>query len=203
MALKFPGIFRARSAHALGDQELVGLLEPGIEFEGRMTAASGLPRINTHLKGEVDCGGVAVIAEQGEVEGEIRARSISIAGKVKGTIRASEKVEIKAKGIVLGDIQTPLLVIEPGGYFDGRCRMPVPEIAHDPVETEDEKQKAWPAVANGLQKKLRSEGIPSSVIWPQRRTRRCSASSVRREPETMRARSFPIALNFDNQWPPL
>ena len=141
MALKILEMFRARSADPLGDQELVGLLEPGIEFEGKMTVASGLLRINTHLKGEVDCAGVAVIAEQGEVEGEIRTRFISIAGKVKGTVRASEKVEIKANGIVLGDIHTRLLVIEPGGYFDGRCHMPVPEIAHDPAETEEEKQK--------------------------------------------------------------
>lgn len=142
MLLKLVEMFRSRSADPLGDQELVGLLEPGIEFEGKMTAASGLLRINTHLKGEVDCAGVAVIAEQGEVEGQIRARSISIAGNVKGTIRASEKVEIKANGIVLGNIHTASLVIEPGGYFDGRCHMPVAEIAHDPAETEDEKQKA-------------------------------------------------------------
>jgi cytoskeletal protein CcmA (bactofilin family) len=142
MALKVGEMFRARSADPLGDQELVGLLEPGIEFEGKMTVTSGMIRINTHLKGEIDCAGAVVIADQGEVEGEIRSRFISIAGKVKGTIHASEKIEIKANGIVLGDIHTASLVIETGGYFDGQCHMPVPDLPHRFAETEDAKQRA-------------------------------------------------------------
>jgi cytoskeletal protein CcmA (bactofilin family) len=142
MAMKFGELFRGRSADPLGDQELVGLLEPGIEFEGKMTVASGMVRINTHLKGEVDCGGAVVLAEQGEVEGEIRSRFISIAGKVKGTIHASEKIEIKANGVVLGDIHTASLVIEPGGYFDGQCHMPVPGYANSAEEREEAKQRA-------------------------------------------------------------
>jgi cytoskeletal protein CcmA (bactofilin family) len=142
MVLKVGHLFRARSADPLGDQELAGLLEPGIEFEGKMTVPSGMVRINTHLKGEIDCAGVVVLADQGEVEGEIRASFISIAGKVKGTIHAFEKVEIKAHGIVLGDIHTPSLLIEPGGYFDGQCHMPVPESANISEETNEAKQKA-------------------------------------------------------------
>ena len=142
MGLKIGELFRARSADPLAGQELVGLLEPGIEFEGKLTVPSGMVRINTHLKGEVECAGAVVLAEQGEVEGEIRATFISIAGKVKGTIRASEKIEIKAHGIVLGDIHTPSLVIEPGGYFEGQCHMPVPESANISEEPREAKQKA-------------------------------------------------------------
>src|SRR5574340_1197168 len=125
MALKLADLFRGRSADPLVDHELVGLLEPGMEFEGKMTVTFGMVRINTHIKGEVECAGLVVLADQGEVEGIIRARFISIAGKVKGTIHASEKVEIKATGVVLGDIHTPSLFIMPGGYFDGECNMPV------------------------------------------------------------------------------
>ena len=141
MALKVGELFRTRSADPLGDQELVGLLEPGIEFEGKMTVSTGMVRVNTHLKGEIDCAGVVVLADQGEVEGVIRARYISIAGKLKGTIHASEKIEIKANGIVLGDIHTPSLVIEPGGYFDGQCHMPVPESANISEEPREAKHK--------------------------------------------------------------
>lgn len=145
MAMKFGELFRAQSADPMANQELVGLLEPGIEFDGKMTVASGMVRINTHLKGEVDCAGVVVIADQGEVEGEIHSRFISVSGKVKGTVRASEKIEIKPNGIVLGDIHTNTLIIEPGGYFDGRCHMPVPDPAQQPEITEppkEAKQKA-------------------------------------------------------------
>jgi cytoskeletal protein CcmA (bactofilin family) len=142
MALKLGEMLRGRAADPLGDQELVGLLEPGIEFEGKLTVASGLIRINTHLKGEVDCAGAVVIADQGEVEGEIRTRFISIAGKVKGTIRAFDKIEIKANGVVLGDIHTASLVVEPGGYFDGQCHMPIPDLCSHAAEPDDAKKRA-------------------------------------------------------------
>lgn len=140
MAMKFGGLFRGRSADYLAEQELVGLLEPGIEFEGKMTVASGMVRVNTHIKGEIECGDVVVIADQGEVEGEIRTRFVSIAGKIKGIVHATEKAEIKANGVVLGDIHTSSLVIEPGGYFDGRCHMPVPDPVHGPTEPEGSRE---------------------------------------------------------------
>jgi len=139
MALKFGKLFRARASEHLANQELVGLLEPGLVFEGKMTVASGMVRVNTHFKGEIDCAGAVILAEQGEMEGEIRTKFISIAGKIKGTLHASEKIEIKANGVVLGDIYTGSLVIEPGGYFDGQCHMPVPsQVMSSSEETEEE-----------------------------------------------------------------
>jgi cytoskeletal protein CcmA (bactofilin family) len=129
-------LFRAKSSDHLDDQELVGLLEPGLEFEGIMTASSGMVRLNTHFKGEIHCGGAVIIAEQGEMEGEIHSKFVSVAGKVKGTVHATEKIEIKAKGVVLGDIYTTSLVLEAGGYFNGQCHMPDPVPVSDPVEAE-------------------------------------------------------------------
>jgi cytoskeletal protein CcmA (bactofilin family) len=142
MALKFREMFRGRSSDHLVDQELVGLLEPGLEFEGKMTVTSGMVRINTHFKGEMHCSGAVVIAEQGEVEGEIQTKFISVAGKIKGTVHASEKIEIKANGVVLGDIHTASLFIEPGGYFDGQCHMPTPGAANQAAELEGVKEKS-------------------------------------------------------------
>jgi len=142
MGLKFRELFRARPADHLAGQELVGLLEPGLEFEGKMTVSSGMVRLNTHFKGEIQSSGAVVLAEQGELEGEVRSRFVSVAGKVKGTIHATEKVEIKASGVVLGDIFTASLVVEPGGYFDGQCHMPTPVPATPSTEAERAEQKA-------------------------------------------------------------
>ena len=142
MALKFRELFRARSSDHLVGQELVGLLEPGLEFEGKMTVSSGMVRLNTHFKGEIHSSGAVVLAEQGELEGEVRSRFVSVAGKIKGTVHGAEKVEIKANGVVLGDIFTASLVVEPGGYFDGQCHMPTPASPEQPLEAEGAKQKA-------------------------------------------------------------
>jgi cytoskeletal protein CcmA (bactofilin family) len=140
MLSKLRDLLRLRSSEHPADQELVGLLEPGLEFEGKMTVARGMVRVNTHFKGEVHCSGTLVIAEQGELEGEARSRFVSVAGKIKGTVHAAEKIEIKANGVVLGDLYTAALVVEPGGYFDGQCHMPVP--ASQPGEVEEAERKA-------------------------------------------------------------
>lgn len=140
MALKFREKFRSKTAVRLADQELVGLLEPGVEFEGKMTISSGMVRLNTHFKGEVNSSGALIVAEQGELEGEVNCGFISVGGKVKGAVHATEKVEIRANGVVLGDIFTASLVVEPGGYFDGQCHMPTPISENQPAEVKAEQK---------------------------------------------------------------
>lgn len=140
MALKLRELFRGRASEDLGDQELVGLLEPGLEFEGKMTVTSGMVRLNTHFKGAAHCSGALIVAEQGELEGEVHSRFLSVGGKVKGAVHATDKVEIKANGVVLGDIHTASLIIEPGGYFDGQCHMPTPVSENQPAEAEAEQK---------------------------------------------------------------
>jgi cytoskeletal protein CcmA (bactofilin family) len=139
MALTFRELLRRREPDSLVDQELVGLLEPGVEFEGKMIVSSGMVRLNTHLKGEIRSEGALILADRSEVEGEIHSRLVSVAGKVKGAIHASERVEIKAHGVVLGDIYTASLIVEPGGYFHGQCHMPTPVPADHAAEPETSK----------------------------------------------------------------
>ena len=132
---------RARELTDLPD-DWVGWLEPGVEVEGKMKVGSGLIRLNAHFKGELTSEGTVVIHDQGEVEGDIHARLISVTGKVKGNLHASERLEIKQHGVVLGDIYTSSLVIEPGGFFDGQCRMPTQEPTH--AEAQDTETKEHP-----------------------------------------------------------
>ena len=123
------------------DKDPIGWLGPGIDIEARMKFGAGMVRLNTHYKGDIMCEGTLVVDEQGEIEAEIHARIISIAGKIKGTVHASERIEIKEHGLVLGDIHTPSLVIEPGGFFDGQCHMPVPGPPKQPAPASDVPEK--------------------------------------------------------------
>jgi cytoskeletal protein CcmA (bactofilin family) len=110
----------------LDHREMIGVLEPGIEVEGKIKLSSGAFRLNSHFKGEIEGDGVVLVAEQGEVDASIKVKAIRVTGKVKGSIHASDRIEINQHGVVLGDIFTPVLVVEPGGYFDGTCHMPTP-----------------------------------------------------------------------------
>jgi len=111
---------------SIAESSTVALVGPGTEFEGTLKAGAGQVCLNASFKGTAASDGTILIEESGDVAAEITARVISIAGKLKGTAKASEKLEIRAHGVVLGDISTPVLVVEPGGHFDGQCHMPTP-----------------------------------------------------------------------------
>ena len=123
-------------------EDWVGWLEPGVEMEGKMKVTGGLFRLNAHFKGEIVSDGAVVVHDQGEVEGEIQSRVVSITGKVKGSVHAQERLEIKENGILLGDIYTPCLMVDPGGFFDGECHMPTPEPANQAPKEEESTEKA-------------------------------------------------------------
>jgi cytoskeletal protein CcmA (bactofilin family) len=76
-----------------------------------------------------------VVHDQGDVEGLVYTRLISVTGKVKGNIHAQERLEIKEHGVVQGDIHTPCLVVDPGGFFDGHCHMPAAEPADPAIQS--------------------------------------------------------------------
>jgi cytoskeletal protein CcmA (bactofilin family) len=134
------GFKKTRRELAEVTDEDVGWLSAGVEVEGAMKVASGLIRLDAHFKGEISCEGTILVNDQAEVEAVIHTKLISVSGKVKGAIHASERLEIKEHGIVLGDIYTPSLVIDPGGYFDGQCHMPTPGPEKQTAKEVDSKE---------------------------------------------------------------
>jgi cytoskeletal protein CcmA (bactofilin family) len=120
----------------------VGWIEPGVEMEGKIRVSGGVMRLNARLKGEIISDGILVVHDQGEVEGDIQSRVVSVTGKVKGTVRAKERLEIKEHGVVLGDIYTPCLLIDAGAFFDGQCHMPAPEPANAAPQAVDSEERS-------------------------------------------------------------
>jgi cytoskeletal protein CcmA (bactofilin family) len=50
---------------------------------------------------------------------DVMAREIVVYGNVKGNLRATDKIEIKKDGSVVGDLTTARIMIEDGAYFKG------------------------------------------------------------------------------------
>jgi len=80
-------------------------------------------RIDGVFKGKILSGKGLIIGEAAEVEADIEVDSLTINGRVKGSIRAKEKIEIFSKGRVIGTVTTPKLIIEEGAFFQGSCQM--------------------------------------------------------------------------------
>ena len=91
-------------------------------LEGTLSS-KGTLRIDGRVKGAVLCEGMVVIGSEGYVEGEITSYDVFIAGEFRGNVTAKNRLEIAENGKVYGDITTAKIVIDPGGLFEGSCRM--------------------------------------------------------------------------------
>jgi len=59
------------------------------------------------------------VGPNGRVNANLHARDIVVLGRVKGNVRAVERLEIRKTGSLIGDIVTARVVIEDGAYFKG------------------------------------------------------------------------------------
>ncbi len=91
-------------------------------FKGTIESKDSV-RIEGHLTGEVTSEGTITVGSTGKVDGDLKGRHISTAGLIKGSIQASEKVELKGTSRLEGDLVTVRLVIEDGARFEGMCNM--------------------------------------------------------------------------------
>jgi cytoskeletal protein CcmA (bactofilin family) len=92
-------------------------IDGAIEFKGTI-------RVDGRVKGTISSnGGTVVVGEKGIVNAEISVNVAVVMGEVNGSIDAKERIEVYPPGHLGGDIQSPIVSIEPGGIFNGNCVM--------------------------------------------------------------------------------
>jgi cytoskeletal protein CcmA (bactofilin family) len=76
--------------------------------------------IDGELEGAVELPGHNLtVGPNGKVSANVVARNISVHGTLLGNVQASEKIEIRKTGSLLGDVTTAGITIEDGAYFKG------------------------------------------------------------------------------------
>lgn len=100
----------------------INMIGEGTTFDGTLTAESDL-RISGRVVGKVDVSGKVIVAQEGVVDGDVKAESLDVAGRVEGQAEVAERVVLKSSAVVEGDIRAGRLVIEEGAVFNGRCQM--------------------------------------------------------------------------------
>ena len=98
------------------------ILGPETQFEG-ILHSKGIIRIDGLVTGGVAEAEEVIVGETGKVEGDIKAKSVMVAGHVIGNITASNHIEILPSSQVYGDITTRHLTIYKGVIFQGNCTM--------------------------------------------------------------------------------
>jgi cytoskeletal protein CcmA (bactofilin family) len=75
------------------------------------------------IEGEVSSDAKVVIAQGGSVTGRVTATEVVIEGRLSGDSAAVKSLSILSSAEVRGDVTTPVIMIEPGATFVGRCSM--------------------------------------------------------------------------------
>ncbi len=102
-------------------------IDAGIEGNVKFSGPVNL-RLNGKFEGELETKGMLIIGEKADVKAKtLKGDTIIIAGRVKGDIISSKRLELTATARVMGNIETPLLLIHEGAMLKGDCRMPVEE----------------------------------------------------------------------------
>lgn len=85
--------------------------------------SSGDIRIDGTLVGNVKSKARVLIGQDGIVEGDVMGQNADITGKVTGSVKVQELLQLRGKSVVAGEIYTGKLEVEPTASFNGSCHM--------------------------------------------------------------------------------
>jgi cytoskeletal protein CcmA (bactofilin family) len=100
-----------------------------IKIKGAISGEENLV-IEGQVEGSVDLPGHDLtIGQKGQVDADLKAKTVKVEGRITGDIDGSEKVIITKTGRVLGNIVAPRVTLEDGAKFKG-------SIANSPADAD-------------------------------------------------------------------
>jgi cytoskeletal protein CcmA (bactofilin family) len=123
---------KARGPLGLGKVDTV--IGEGAQLKG-VIESTGVLRIDGHFEGQIDHAGELIVGPRGRIVATVKAKSMAIAGEVRGDVTTEAKLEIMSSGCLIGNSHAGQLVVHEGGKFHGRSLMSGPiDVAVSPAE---------------------------------------------------------------------
>jgi cytoskeletal protein CcmA (bactofilin family) len=113
---------KSEAAETVTPSGSASLISNGTTLKGDITSSGDL-RIDGTLVGNIICSAKVIIGANGVVEGDISGQQADIMGKVSGTIKVKELLQLKSNCLVNGNLHSAKLQIEPAASFNGQCHM--------------------------------------------------------------------------------
>jgi cytoskeletal protein CcmA (bactofilin family) len=112
-----------RKGRQMADQGTeVTVIGHGARLEGTVVSAGSL-RVDGQIRGKIQADGDVMLSAQSQVEADIQAENVSVAGRFKGNIVVKHGAELARGGRVDGNITSKTLVVQEGGVFCGQSIM--------------------------------------------------------------------------------
>lgn len=102
----------------------ITLLAKGVVLKGEIHV-EGTVRIDGRLDGDIQTKGHVIIGEDGLVQGTITAGTVISSGRIKAKVMADERVQLMKTATLIGEVLTPVLIIEEGAKIQGVMDMGV------------------------------------------------------------------------------
>ena len=97
-------------------------------------------RLDGCVKGKIlGTDGTLIVGKTAQIQAEISVDAAIIMGKVKGNISAKDRVEIYAPAQVTGNILAPIVSVEKGVRFNGKCGVKTDAESSDVAGENEEK----------------------------------------------------------------
>jgi cytoskeletal protein CcmA (bactofilin family) len=110
-------------ARDIKEGRLSGFIGCGTVLTGETTFHAML-RVDGHLTGRVSSeDGTLIMGSTGRIDANIQVAAATINGTVNGDIVATERLELGRTAHVVGNIQTPRLLMDDGAILEGNCGM--------------------------------------------------------------------------------
>jgi cytoskeletal protein CcmA (bactofilin family) len=107
------------------------VLNSDVEIKGNLKFAGELT-FEGKLDGEVHSDGALTLGDTAVINGNLNVGSVVVRGKVNGNVTAKDKIEIKSKAELFGDIRSSKLAIEEGVTFVGKTEVNPNKVSPTP-----------------------------------------------------------------------
>jgi cytoskeletal protein CcmA (bactofilin family) len=113
---------RTLSSNVSSSQDSKSFIGQSLVIKGEVESKEEIV-VEGQIEGKLNVDNRLVVAPNGKVNADIKAREVVIKGRVDGNINCSYKVEIVPDGLLKGNIVSEKVVLAEGSKFKGNIRM--------------------------------------------------------------------------------
>ena len=127
------------------------VLNSDVEIRGTLKFAGELT-FDGKVEGDINSDGVLNLGDNANIKGTIDVGSVVVRGKITGNVIAKDKIELKAKTELFGDVRAAKLVIEEGVTFVGKTEVNPNKVSPTapPVRASEPAKAPGPVKAPGI-----------------------------------------------------
>ncbi len=114
--------FRDENKVRINETSISTFIGIDTKVEGTLITHSSV-RIDGTVVGGVVADGTIVLSQNGQIQGNVIAENIIVAGVVDGNLTVKDKTNIEPTGEVYGDINTSRILIDEQSVFQDKCNM--------------------------------------------------------------------------------